>query len=270
MRDESRASPWSPAIFPPQPARRPKPRSEGLTMVIDKGLGLRETEDLLEMASSYIDYVKLAFGTSFLYPSAVLEYKIAAIKACGLDVYPGGTLYELACVERRIEHFARKAREIGFTALEVSEGTIELSRESRRRMIDAALDAGLNVVTEIGKKDPSVRLEVNQVAEEVAWDLAAGSRLVIIEGRDSGVGVGAYDDNGAPRHGFVDELLRAVDEPGRIMWEAPQGRQQLYWIKRFGPNANLGNVQPADVIPLEAMRQGLRSDTLRDSQAFID
>ena len=188
-----------------------------------------------------------------------------SIKECGIEVYPGGTLYELAYVQGEPERFASRAKQLGFTALEVSEGTIDLSGESRRRMIDAALDAGLKVVTEIGKKDPKVRLESGKVIEQIAWDLAAGSQLVIIEGRDSGVGVGAYDEQGRPHHDFVDAILRSVDEPQRLMWEAPQGKQQLYWIKRLGPNANLGNVQPGDIIPLEATRQALRGDTMRDA-----
>lgn len=267
MCDDLATSPWSPVVATPNLGRLSKPRNEGLTMVIDKGLGLEQTQDLLELASPYIDFIKLAFGTSLLYPQSVLEAKIAAIRERGLDVYPGGTLYELACAQGETLRFARRAKELGFTVLEVSEGTIDLTRESRRRMIDAALDAGLKVVTEIGKKDPTVRLEADQVAEEVAWNLAAGSHLVIIEGRDSGVGVGAYDADGAPRRDFVDAVLEAVDVPQSLMWEAPQGRQHVYWIKRLGSNVNLGNVQPDDVIALEAMRQGLRGDTMRDAIA---
>lgn len=265
MRDPHWISLWDDAVAPPVDERRAKPRDQGLTMVIDKGLGVAQTRDLVETAAPYIDYVKFAFGTSLLYPPDVLEAKIAVIRGGGVGVYPGGTLYELACARGNTARFARRARELGFSALEVSEGTLDLSKESRRRMIEEALEAGLDVVTEIGKKDPRVHLDPCRVAEDVAWDLEAGARFVIIEGRDSGVGVGAYDPQGAPRRDFVEEVLAAVVDPARLMWEAPLGSQQLYWIRRLGPNVNLGNVQPPDVISLEAMRQGLRGDTMRDS-----
>lgn len=267
MRYEYAASLWESAVAFPPGKRQTKPREKGLTMVIDKGLGLEQTRDLLETAAPYIDYIKFAFGTSLLYPPAVLAAKIEAIRQQGIDVYPGGTLYELACAQGQTVRFARRARELGFTALEVSEGTLDLSKESRRSMIDAALDAGLQVVTEIGKKDPNIRLDPAQAAEEVAWDLAAGARLVIVEGRDSGVGVGAYDDGGAPRRGFVEGVLASVDDPDLLMWEAPQGSQQLFWIRRLGPDVNLGNVQADQVVTLEAMRRGLRGDTMRQALA---
>lgn len=262
MHDRSGAFTWSDVVVSPV-SRRAKPRDTGLTMVIDKGLGVSRTRELMQAAAAYVDYVKFAFGTSLLYPPEVLEAKIAAIREHGVGVYPGGTLYELAYAQGNAALFARRAKALGFTALEVSEGTLDFSKESRRRMIDEGLAAGLEVVTEIGKKDPRVRLDPGRVAEDVAWDLAAGARFVIVEGRDSGLGVGAYDAEGEPRRDFVEEVLAAVDDPARLMWEAPRGRQQLFWIRRLGPDANLGNVQPDDVITLEAMRQGLRGDTMR-------
>lgn len=261
------ASPWEESVLVPQVGRSLKPRRTGLTMLIDKGLGVRQTQDLLDTAAPYIDYVKFAFGTSLLYSGPVLEEKIAAIRERGIAVYPGGTLYELAHAQGKTKAFARRAKELGFTALEVSEGTIELTWDSRREMIDAARSAGLAVVTEIGKKDPSVRLEAGRVVEQIARDRQAGAQLVIIEGRDSGVGVGAYDGHGRPRFDFVDDLLQEVDDLSVLMWEAPLGAQQLFWIQRLGPDANLGNVQPADVLTLEATRQALRGDTMRAAVA---
>ena len=257
--------PWLGAVAAPPVPRPVKPRNYGLTMVIDKGLGVRQTADLLELAAEAIDYIKLAFGTSLLYPAPVLCQKIEMIREHGIHVYPGGTLYELAHVEGRTRAFARSARALGFTVLEVSEGTADLTPDDRLRMIDAAMEAGLKVVTEVGKKDSRVRLEAPQVIEQVAADLAQGSHLVIIEGRDSGQGAGAYDDQGRPRLDLVDEVLRGVDRPEVLMWEAPQGKQQLYWIQRLGPGVNLGNVQPHDVVALEATRCALRGDTMRQA-----
>lgn len=256
-------NPWTGTVEELPTGRPAKPRTTGLTMVIDKGLGVRETADLLELAAGAIDYIKFAFGTSLLYPRNVLDKKIAMIRERGIHVYPGGTLYELACVQGKEKAFARRAYELGFTLLEVSEGTADLSAAERLRMIDAALGAGLLVVTEVGKKDPSVRLEAAKVVEQVEADLAAGSHLVIVEGRDSGAGAGAYDDLGRPHEAVVDEVLRQVSRPEKLMWEAPQGKQQLYWIRKIGPEANLGNVQPADVMSLEATRRALRGDTLQ-------
>src|SRR5690606_3039231 len=264
---QGKAAPWRESVSAPCVGRKEKPRRTGLTMVIDKGLGYWQTLDLLETAASYVDYIKFAFGTSFLYSDALLEKKIAAIRERKIAVYPGGTLYELAYVQGKAQAFARRAKELGFTALEVSEGTVDLSLENRREMIDAALDAGLTVLTEIGKKDPTVRLDAERVAEKVAWDRAAGAELVIIEGRDSGLGVGAYDAQGRPHRDFVDRVLEAVEDASVLMWEAPLGAQQLFWVRRLGPDVNLGNVQPADVLSLEAIRQALRGDTMKAAVA---
>jgi len=257
--------PWAGAVAELSTGRPPKPRKTGLTMVIDKGLGAHETGDLLDIASDAIDYIKFAFGTSLLYPSRVLEKKIALIRERGIHVYPGGTLFELACVQGKAKAFARRAKELGFTVLEVSEGTVDLTADDRLRMIDAALAAGLLVVTEVGKKDPAVRLEATRVVTQVEADLAAGAHLVIIEGRDSGAGAGAYDELGRPYEELVSQVLQALPRPEVLMWEAPQGKQQVYWIQRLGPGVNLGNVQPADVLALEATRRALRGDTLRDA-----
>jgi len=258
-----RSDPWAGAVAAPLVGRLEKPRTAGLTMVIDKGLGLRETEDLLELAAGAIDYIKLAFGSSLLYPEPVLERKIALIRERAIHVYPGGTLYELAFVQGKAAAFAQRARDLGFTVLEVSEGTVDLSPAGRRRMIEAALQAGLAVVTEVGKKDPASRLQAAWALEQAAADLAAGASLVLIEGRDSGVGAGAYDQEGRPREELVEVLLREFPRPEALMWEAPLAKQQLYWIRRAGPNVNLGNVQPGDVLTLEAMRRALRGDTLK-------
>lgn len=233
-------------------------------MVIDKGLGLRETADLLEVCAPYIDFVKLAFGSSVLYPESVLAEKIRLIRSFDVDVCPGGTLMEIAHHQGLSERLVARTAEWGFTALEVSEGTIELTPEERRRLIRLGVGHGLFVLTEIGKKDPSATMRAAEVVRSVERDLEWGARIVIVEGRDSGRSVGAYDGDGKPRSAFVDEILRRVGDGSPVMWEAPIPSQQLYWVKKVGPNVNLGNVQPGDVLSLESVRQALRGDTLKD------
>lgn len=258
-----RVNPWDPVVGAPAGERSEKPRRQGLTMVIDKGLGLYQTDDLLNLCAPYIDFIKLGFGTSVLYPKDVLRRKVEAIRAQGIDVYPGGTLLEIAGLLGRAEAFFQRARELGFTAVEISEGTTELSASQRRTLIAGARALGLRVVTEVGKKEKGVRLSAAQVVQQVDQDLEWGSELVIIEGRDSGRGVGVYDDDGTPQHALIEAILESLSCPERVMWEAPLVAQQQYWLNRLGADANLGNVQVEDVITLEATRRALRGDTLR-------
>lgn len=234
-------------------------------MVIDKGLGLRATEDLMEVAAPYIDFYKLGFGTSLLYDEALLREKIELIRAHGLEVYPGGTLLELAGALGRVEAFLERAKELGFTMIEVSDGSLEVSPSERARRIRLAKEAGFLVITEVGKKERGSTLDVEATAAAVEADLALGAAFVILEGRDSGTGVGVYDSQGNPRTGLIDALLDRVGARERLMWEAPIVSQQKFWLKRLGCNASLGNVQPSDVLALEAMRQGLRGDTLKEA-----
>ncbi len=258
-------SAWAGALVAPEKERESKPRKTGITMVIDKGLGLAATRDLMEAAAPYIDFHKLGFGTSLLYGGALLKEKIRLIRSFGVEVYPGGTLLELAGAAGRVEAFLERARELGFTAVEVSEGTLDVSPAERARRIRLAKEAGFAVVTEVGKKARGLRLDPAAVAAAVEADLALGAQYVIVEGRDSGSGVGVYDDRGDPIPALVEEILAQVSQRERLIWEAPLDRQQKFWLKRLGCNASLGNVQPPDVLALEAMRQGLRGDTLKEA-----
>lgn len=256
------------------PEKRPgKPRRTGLTMVIDKGLGSGETEDFLACAGDYIDILKLGFGTALLYSNEWLRQKIACAKRHNVLVYPGGTLLELAIHQGKGEAFIERVAELGFDAVEISEGTIELDAVTRRRMIAKGVACGLIVLSEVGKKDTSRRLDVAAAVDAILSDLDMGAQWVIVEGRDSGRGVGVYDGQGKIRTDTVEALVDRVGDVERLMWEAPQISQQNEWLLRFGPNVNLGNVQPPDVISLEATRQGLRGDTLKsyvDTKAAID
>lgn len=260
-------NPWGDVIELPINGREPKPRAAGWTMVIDKGLGLGQTADLLEAAADYIDLVKIGFGTSVLYPRGVLEAKIRLIKSYGVDVCPGGTLLEVACWQGRLEPFLERARVLGFTFIEVSDGTITMSPKDRAATIRKSLAAGFRVVSEVGKKDPLEVISPRAVAQQILFDLEQGAQKVIMEGRDSGKGVGVYDRAGGVKEADLETIVAGVGDPGVIIWEAPLKDQQQVFLARFGPNANLGNVQPGDVLALEALRVGLRSDTLQRTLA---
>lgn len=231
--------------------------------MIDKGIGVRELRDLLEVCAPFTDYIKLAFGTSVLYRPEILQRKVHAIRFFDVNVYPGGTLFELAATQGRAEAFISRAKEIGFTCIEVSDGTFEVSQDERRRRIELALEAGFTVITEVGKKDKRASVVAEKVVRQVEQDLAWGADMTIVEGRDSGLGIGVYGDDGAPRETIIGEILRQLSSPEQVMWEAPLTSQQQFWIRRLGPGVSLGNVQTRDVMSLEATRVALRGDTLK-------
>jgi len=255
---------WMDILDFPHQGRAEKPRQTGLTMVIDKGLGLTDTRDLMELASDYIDYVKLTFGTSAFYNTRLLRQKIELVKSYGVEIFPGGTFLELALLQGRIIQFLDRARDLGFTGIEVSDGTINIDRETRWNTIRLARAYGFDlVVSEVGKKDPRDEVTDYPLWEQVNHDLEAGSDIVIVEGRESGRGVVIYDDQGNVIPDEVETMVSHVSDSSRLLWEAPQKKQQQTLIMRFGPNVNLGNIQPHDVLALEALRVGLRGDTLR-------
>lgn len=241
-----------------------KPREQGLTMVLDRCQALHATEDLLALTGDYIDHIKLSFGTSVFLGEALLRRKIEIIRAYEIDIYPGGTLMEATLVQGVYPQYIRRAKALGFTAVEISDGTIAMSRQTRDAAIQRALDAGLKVITEAGKKDPAIYIPPSQLCEQIAGDLSAGADKVIIEARESGTGVGIYDQNGKVREDEMAAIIRCLgDSRGDIIWEAPQPKQQAALISRCGPNVSLGNIKPNDVLGLEALRYGLRFDTFR-------
>lgn len=261
-------------------------------MVMDKGMGPIETRDWLDVAADCVDYVKLGFGTSLLYPREVLRRKVADLVGMQIAVLPGGTLLEAAVVGDDVDGFFRFARAVGFTHVEVSDGTVALSARRRRDLILRAREAGFGVLTEVGKKDPTMPFHAARAAEQICRDLEAGAEKVIVEGRDSGRGSGVLDESGQLRDDLFDDLLAELGGAGGgktgagfawgvpaaatsendggtgpsvadVIWEAPDTGQQLAILLRIGPEASFGNVRPQDVFTLEAMRRGLRSDTLR-------
>lgn len=240
------------------------PKAPGaVTMVMDKGLGLRGTVDLVEVASAYIDYWKLPFGSALLYPERRLREKVSVIRAAGIVAYPGGTALEIALEQDRLEAFFEWAEAMGMNGVEVSDGTIELTAERRRDAIERAARRGFAVLTEVGKKMRGSRFDPGEFWRQVADDRAAGAGHVIVEGRESGKGVGIYDDSGAIDPDELGRLADGGEDPARLIWEAPDKEQQVSIIERLGPQVGLGNVPPGEVLALECLRQGLRSDTFR-------
>ena len=239
-------------------------RRQGVTMMLDTGLGLSMTADLIETAGPYIDQWKFGFGTSALMTTALLERKLALLAEHGILTYPGGTLLEAAIVQHHCRVYMNRARELGFRAVEISDGTIPLPAQRRRNVIACAVGAGLLPITEVGKKDPHAQPSPAELAEMALQDLEWGAAWVIVEARESGKGVGIYDECGEVREALLEEIVtRMGDKVDRLVWEAPLKSQQAALIRRFGPGASLGNVAVHDVLALQALRVGLRFETLR-------
>jgi phosphosulfolactate synthase len=240
-------------------AREAKPRQTGLTHVLDKGLGLRQVEDLLETAGEFIDIVKLGWGTGYV--TGRLADKIAAYRTAGIPVCFGGTLLEAAIAQGRFDDYRREARRLGLEHAEFSTGVLEMDFEKKLACV-RALAEDFIVLAEVGSKDDKAVVAPDRWIEEIQGFIRAGAWKVIAEARESGT-VGLYERTGEVRLGLVDEIVRGID-PARMIFEAPQKRQQAWFIKRLGPSVNLGNIAPDEAIPLETLRLGLRGDTLPD------
>ena len=239
-------------------------------MVIDTGLGMSQTAELLDMAGQWIDHWKLSFGTSALVPEPVLRKKLALINSTGTLTFPGGTLFEAATAHRHCRHYMGAARRMGFTGIEISEGTIDLPPQRRKRAIECGLSADLIVITEVGKKDPETQPEPEELAGQVLPDLEWSSSWVVMEGRESGTGVGVFDTAGHVDMKAVETVATHIGEANeRLVWEAPLKEQQIALIDRFGMNVSLGNIAPTRVLALEALRSGLRYETLRSVTARL-
>jgi phosphosulfolactate synthase len=253
---------WAGVLDDPIAGRTDKPRSAGITFLSIKGLGLAAVRDLIEVAGDYIDRAKLAFGTTLMLDERFLKEKIRLFREADIEVNPGGTSGEIAVHQGRYPAYLRRAAELGFTTIEVSDGTIPVDDQTRERMIKEALAAGFKVVSEVGKKDPALNPSVAESIRQIERDLAYGVSYVTIEARASAKGVGVFDQDGRVKADDVEQLVAAVD-PALLIWEAPTTEGQLFFIERFGPNVNLGNIAPTDIIPCEGLRRGLRGDTFR-------
>lgn len=244
--------------------RTQKPRSAGVTMVIDTGVGVGALQDTLELAGHCIDHWKFGFGTSVFMTKPVLQRKLSLLAEHDIMTLPGGTLLEVALVERHCRDYMTHARSLGFSAVEISDGTIPMPAFRRRNIIHCALDAGLIPLTEVGKKDPRQQPTAEQMAEQALADLEHGARWVVVEARESGRAVGIFDQHGQVIDDVVSVLCSTLGSAAdRLIWEAPLQSQQSYLIRRFGTNVGLGNVHADQVLAVECLRCRLRFDTLQ-------
>ncbi len=238
------------------PERTAQPRKEGLTMVMDKGLSLGEAANFLSVSNIHTDILKLGFGTSFVTPN--LRAKIELYQSHNLPVYFGGTLFEAFIIRNQFEDYLSLCKDYNITMIEVSDGSIEIPHTEKCGYIEK-ISKFATVLSEVGSKDAAHIIPPYKWIELMSAELNAGSSYVIAEAREAG-NVGIYRGSGEVREGLVQEILTKIPAE-KIIWEAPQKAQQLYFLELIGCNVNLGNIAPTEVIPLEAMRIGLRGDT---------
>jgi len=238
------------------PERTSKPRNYGLTMAMDKGLSVREAEDLMSVCAPYIDLVKLGWATSLF--TSNLEAKIKVYHDAGVNVYLGGTLFEAFVVRNQFQDYVDLLDRLGLKYAEVSDGSITLDHKVKCQYIEK-LAKKVTVLSEVGSKDAEKIIAPYLWIKLMKEELNAGAWKVIGEAREGG-NVGLFRSSGEVREGLVDEILTEVPFE-QIIWEAPQKSQQVFFIKLLGTNVNLGNIAPAEVIPLETIRVGLRGDT---------
>ncbi len=238
------------------PERTKKPREIGWTMAMDKGMSLREVEDFIEVCGPFVDIVKLGWATSFVTPN--LKDKIALYKSANIPVYFGGTLFEAFVIRGQFDDYRATLDKFNMEYAEVSDGSIELNHELKCEFI-STLSKQVTVLSEVGSKDAEKIIPPYKWIQLMQAELSAGSWKVIGEAREGG-NVGLFRSTGEVRSGLVEEILTKVPFE-KIIWEAPQKAQQVWFIKLLGANVNLGNIAPNEVIPLETIRLGLRGDT---------
>ncbi len=238
------------------PVRTQQPRHYGLTMVMDKGLSLREAENFLSIGAPHTDIVKLGFGTSFVTPN--LRDKIELYQQHNIPVYFGGTLFEAFIIRNQFDDYIAMCKDYNIDVIEVSDGSIEIPHTEKCGYIEK-ISKFAKVFSEVGSKDAAHIIPPYKWIELMSAELNAGASYVIAEAREAG-NVGIYRGSGEVREGLVQEILTKIPAE-KILWEAPQKAQQLYFLELIGCNVNLGNIAPSEIIPLEAMRIGLRGDT---------
>jgi len=237
------------------PERVKKPRAHGITMVMDKGLSIEETKNFLSIAGPYVDVVKLGFGTSYVTPD--LKTKLEVYRNAGIPIYFGGTLFEACLIRNQLDAYITACKDYGVTYMEVSDGSINIEHKEKCRLIERLTKHAV-VLSEVGSKDAAHIIPPYKWIELMRAELNAGATYVIAEAREAG-NVGIYRGTGEVREGLVQEILTQIPAE-KILWEAPQKSQQLYFIELVGANVNLGNISPNEMIALEAMRIGLRGD----------
>jgi phosphosulfolactate synthase len=238
------------------PARSIRPREEGVTMVMDKGLSMRQAEDLIEVSGELVDLVKLGFGTSMVTPR--LKEKVKLYQNAGMRVYLGGTLFEAFVARGLVKDYRKLVDQLGLDTVEVSDGSINMPAKEKCKYI-TDLAKHYTVLSEVGSKESGILISPAKWVSMMRTELDAGSWKVIAEARESGT-VGIYRPSGHAHTALVNRILAKVAAKD-ILWEAPQKPQQVWFIKQLGANVNLGNIAPDEVIALETLRLGLRGDT---------
>jgi phosphosulfolactate synthase len=241
------------------PKRPEKPRTKGLTMIMDKGLSLNEAENMVVLKSELTDIVKLGFGTSLL--TRYIDKKISLYKDAGIDVYTGGTLFEAFIIRNQIDDFYRLMDKLKLEMVEVSDGCIQMEHDKKCELIHK-LSKDFKVISEIGSKDESLTIEDDKWISYMKKELEAGSWKVIAEAREGG-NVGMFETNGDIKGKLIKNITKEIDI-SNILWEAPLKKQQIWFINEFGANVNLGNISPNSIISLECLRLGLRGDTFNN------
>ena len=241
------------------PERSEKPRKKGITMVMDKGLGMKQAEDLVETAAPYLDFIKLGFGTSYVNPN--VQEKIKLYQKNGIKVYAGGTLFEAFVIRDQFGDYLRFIEKLGYDAVEISDGSMNMNHDEKCDYI-RKVSQYYTVVSEVGSKQADVEISTSEWANQMKTERDAGSFKVIAEARESGT-VGIYDSTGKPDYALIDIISHSIPLDD-IIWEAPLKKQQAWFIHHFGSEVNLGNIAPAEILPLETLRMGLRGDTFFD------
>ena len=243
--------------------REEKPRECGITMVLDKGLGLETAQSLMDISGEYVDYLKFGWGTSIVHEQDIIKSKVEMYKAHDITPYTGGTLFELAYMQDKLEDFFAEAHNLGFPAIEISDGSTSISHDEKVGCIEKAKAEGFEVLSEVGKKDPNLDKELTLDGRigYVQDELDAGSSLVIVEAREGGKNIGIFDKSGQAKEDEIDYILDNFDG-NKILWEAPNKDQQVFFILKLGNTVNLGNISSDDITSLETLRRGLRGDTL--------
>jgi phosphosulfolactate synthase len=243
-------------VLPFIPERPAKPRNSGITMVMDKGLSIRESEDFMSVGSEYTDLVKLGFGTSLITPG--FEKKIAIYKKAGVTPYFGGTLFEAFVIRDMFEEFVEFLDKCEISFVEVSDGSFSMEHKRKLEYIKILAER-FTVISEVGSKKKNIVYTPDEWVAMMRSELDAGSVKVIAEARESGT-VGIYNDDGSANNIIICAIADHV-KLENVIWEAPLKSQQAWFIKNFGANVNLGNIAPHEIIPLESLRLGLRGDT---------
>jgi phosphosulfolactate synthase len=238
------------------PQRAVKPRANGLTMVMDKGISLRQAEDFLSVSSDFVDFVKLGFGTSLITKN--VKEKVKLYRQAGIKVFLGGTMFEAFIVRDQFDDYLKFISDLDLDSAEVSDGSVEISHEKKCEYI-SALSREYTVLSEVGSKEEGVIIHPARWIKMMQSELEAGATKVIAEARESGT-VGIFHKNGTAHTMLINRIVNKV-KLENIIWETPQKSQQIYFLKLFGCDVNLGNIGVDDVIPLETLRLGLRGDT---------